>query len=521
MRAASAFVLSLVVLSGFLCEDAAAQTNVTFPHGVASGEVRSRSAVLWTRVSSDVSVTVEVSTWPTFKGGIVFVHTVAPEPDGDLTIKVLVNNLKPANTYFYRWRSGSAVSESGRFKTPRNQSSDLRFAFAGDTDGLYFPELSNFAVLDAVRLEDPDFWVYLGDTIYSDSSLKTQPSTAVEDYRNDYKLNRSIPALQDLMRSTSTYVVWDDHEVANDWDGETIETIAPGRFTNGRKAFFEYMPLAESDDGQPNDATCADAPLFRKFRWGRNVDLINLDVRSCRSGDAFSSCLTALVNGTLYFDFAPTLAGEARAAFRDTFRDFAGEVLTDLVLPEVTSQQCLDAINDPSRTMLGTSQKEAFKEALLTSTAKFKFVMHGVPLQQFWLIPYDRWEGYAHERAEILNFIRDNSIDNVIFATTDIHTNVINDVVIDTFTDPTPIAPEFATGPVASSVGGFFTFPPFQHLIDAAGISCVNPDLNSYALIDVDSSAGTATISLKDENGGVVPNQLDPLVECSREIQAN
>ena len=54
--------------------------------------------------------------------------------------------------------------------------------------------------------------------------------------------------------------------------------------------------------------------------------------------------------------------------------------------------------------------------------------------QQFYALPYDRWEGYGAERSEMLNFIRNNGIDNVEFLTTDNHATLQNQVSIDRFT---------------------------------------------------------------------------------------
>ena len=86
-----------------------------------------------------------------------------------------------------------------------------------------------------------------------------------------------------------------------------------------------------------------------------------------------------------------------------------------------------------------------FEEALLNSEAKHKFVITSVPMQQIYVLPYDNWEGYAAERKEILNFIRDNNIQNVTFLTATLHMNLMNQVFIDRFTDPAPIAYEFVT----------------------------------------------------------------------------
>ena len=45
--------------------------------------------------------------------------------------------------------------------------------------------------------------------------------------------------------------------------------------------------------------------------------------------------------------------------------------------------------------MLGARQYAAFTKAIRASTATWKVVVNEVPIQQFYALPYDRWEGYA------------------------------------------------------------------------------------------------------------------------------
>ena len=67
------------------------------------------------------------------------------------------------------------------------------------------------------------------------------------------------------------------------------------------------------------------------------------------------------------------------------------------------------------------------------------------------MLPYDRWEGYVAERNEILNFIRDNGIENVVFLTTDNHGTMQGDQVsMDFFADRATIANEMVTGPIGT-----------------------------------------------------------------------
>ena len=513
---ASLLLASLVVfsLSTFVADAARAVPAIAFPDGVGSGDVTSTSAVVWTRVDRALPLKIEVSTSASFSGREAYKQTVHPSAGDDLTVKALATPLEPGTTYYFRWRHGSAISPVGSFVTAPapEASADVRFAYTADSDGLQQTFFGNdFPVLDAVRAESPDFWIYLGDTIYSDSSLRTAAglspaAVTLDEYRAAYKFNRSITALPNLMQSTSTVAIWDDHEVRNDYSGQTVD---PTRYANGRKAFVEYMPFLEMN--LLEDPTCAGDPLFRVSHWGSEVDMIVLDERSCRSEQATASCLAAGVP-----DLAPTMPPAVRAAFAP-------------LLPPTPPPGCVAAIFDPSRTMLGPVQKAAFKAALLASTAKFKFVVNEVPIQQFYALPYDRWEGYGAERNELLAFIRDNGIANVIFLTTDMHANLISNVFIDRFVAPAPISKEFVTGPIAT-----FTFqdeiaafaaglpgppPPavvigaFHQLLSLVGVLCRNIDRDAYGLVEVDASAGTATLSFKDENGAVVTNSnpLAPL----------
>ncbi|MBK8627473.1 MAG: alkaline phosphatase family protein [Saprospiraceae bacterium] len=79
-------------------------------------------------------------------------------------------------------------------------------------------------------------------------------------------------------------------------------------------------------------------------------------------------------------------------------------------------------------TILGDMQKYWFKEALLASKATFKFVAVG---GQF-LSDYAAFENFANykaEREELIQFIDDNNIKNVIFLTGDRHHSEISKLI--------------------------------------------------------------------------------------------
>src|SRR5207237_6239212 len=228
----TALVVLTLAAQLLLPRPAQSASLVTFPQGVASGDVTPFSAVLWTRVrpaganATGQEVTLEVALDSGFRR-IHFRRTVSAQPDDAFTIKVVAVPLLPGQLYYFRWRHISADSPVGTFRTAPtfNLSTSARFTWTGDSDGTRvagFPAWNNFEVFDAVRAEAGDFFIYLGDTIYADSVKGTGPALTLDDYRAVYKEARAYPSLQGLLQSVSTYAIWDDHELRDDWPGQTV-----------------------------------------------------------------------------------------------------------------------------------------------------------------------------------------------------------------------------------------------------------------------------------------------------------
>ncbi len=478
---------------------------VTFPDGVASGDVTSTRAVLWTRTDTATNIKVEGWTNASLSGPKAFIAKMKTSADRDYTVKIDVGGLTPNTQYWYRFKKDLDVAPVGTFKTApaANQSSNVEFTYSGDSDPhkvLGVNPFNNWETLSAAQGENADFFIYLGDTIYSDSSNRTGgPAITLDDYRSDYRLQRTYSNLTNLQQSTSTYPLMDDHEIQNDYDGQTVN---PARYAAGRQAFMENNPIRET--GLPHDPSCAGDPLYRTVKWGSEVELFITDQRSCRSPDAAPSCAG---------DLGPTLPTAVRTSFPFS-----------LFLSPAPVAGCLTAINDPSRTMLGPVQKAALKNDLLNSTATHKVIVSELAWQQFYALPYDRWEGYGAERSEMLNFIRNNGIDNVAFLTTDNHGTLQNQVSIDRFTDNTPIANETITGPIATNtfqneviaVAGPLGLFVFNTTLNLVNIDCRHLDKYSYGHIDVNAAADTATVSSRDSTGTVINDQNVPLTPCSQ-----
>mgnify|MGYP000191507289 CR=1 FL=1 len=198
-------------------------------------------------------------------------------------------------------------------------------------------------------------------------------------------------------------------------------------------------------------------------------------------------------------DLAPT----APQAVRDAFASLAPP------LRNPVSQACLDAIADPARTMLGARQYAVLTRAIARSTATWKVVVNEVPIQQYYALPYDRWEGYENERQKVLSALK--GMPNTVFITTDVHATLANDARLRTLG---PGGPEnsgildVTVGPAATAnfaleIDDAVGIPGAGNLVDnlffepqppsGIGMQCSVMDQFSYGAVEVTSSQLTIT----------------------------
>jgi alkaline phosphatase D len=505
--------LAVVALAIAACVPVRLATSATgaapsFEYGVAAGEITSTSAVIWTRAPGTGRVVLGI--WDAAAclrpkgdlfvcpGGRLAIRDVLSRDDLTVSFR-LAGWFRPGRRYRYQFSQLKARSDIGTFMTSPKATANatVRFAFSGDADATPGPNgkpgFNNFQVYGRMAAEKNDFNVNLGDTIYSDSELTgSKPALTVPDKWQKYKYGLALPNLRKLRAAAGLYSEWDDHEFVNDFSrAEFGETL----YQAGVKAFTDYAPVTYT----------AKNGLYRTFRWGRNLELFFLDERSFRSAKA-SAGGTCNVEGAP--DLAPTAPAPVRAAFAALIPPLAQPV----------PQACTDAINSLSRTFLGAQQHAAFVKAIRASTATWKVVVNETPIQQFYQLPYDRWEGYAAERTQLLHDLA--GVRNVLFLTTDTHANLIGEVRLQTFEAPGPVGTgiwEVVTGPVATNtyakeidgvigrpgtgdfVTSLFLKPPPPRGI---GMLCAATDVYSYSEVRV--TATTLTVTPKTASGALV-----------------
>ncbi len=451
-----------------------------FSLGVAAGDVAESSAVLWTRADQPGPLRLELSTSDDFVAPQQFIRVEALEQN-DQTAKVLARALTADTLYFYRFvrLDDGAASPVGRFRTPPKAEApaSLRFVFSGDTNFAFAP----FGVFAAVARESADLTIWFGDTIYADVPAGgLGVARTLDEYRAKYRQIRGDEGVRAAGAAAAMAVGWDDHELSNDYAGRDPLLSATQRDA-AYQAFFEYMPIAPSADGDPADPY----RTYRALRFGANAEFFFLDCRQYRELSAEPEC-----GGNV-----------------DPEGFITGRLTAD--------SACVERLRAP-REMLGSRQFEWLTQRLASSSARLKFVVNNVPLSYVGVLPYDRWDGYDAERRALLRFIDENAVPGVIFLTTDIHANALNPDVLRYFRQfradyglrGTVRVPEIIVGPLGNEtmrqsllelVGGA---SPLQRVLPLGeallrtrlaqvnGLTFIETDRVAYAAVEVDASGG-------------------------------
>lgn len=409
--------------------------HAALPNGVAAGDVSQDSVVLWGRSDTIGNLSFEYSTDSSFTS-IVGSHTLDVS-DPLAPAKWNVTGLSAATRYYYRVTDSANSSASGTFTTAAalGTTAGLRFGVSGDWRG----ELSPYPAIKNAAGRSLDFFVSLGDTIYADVASPAnnfqQQSQSLTDYRNKhdevYSAGGGMNSLADLRQSTAVFATIDDHEVTNDFaggahiggdarfNGNATDFINDSTlYDNGLQAFHEYNPMANEVYGATGDVrTANEIKLYRSRTFGSDAALMVLDARS--------------------------------------FRDAELAPVSNLADPVQVGSFLANSFN-PARTMLGRVQVDELKADLLAAQQNdvlWKFVMVPEPIQNLGpLAAGDRFEGYAAERTEILSFINDNDIKNVVFVSADIHGTLVNNLTYQATVGGAQIATgafEITTGSVA------------------------------------------------------------------------
>jgi alkaline phosphatase D len=565
--------------------------SFSFAQGVASGDPRPDSVVLWTRVvqvadpTATVTLQLEVASDADFTN-IVVDQQIEATAASDHTVRVLVTDLSENATFFYRFTAG--VDEIvGRTHTAPGATADVQVNLAWvscqDFQSGHFTAYQQMIRDDDERAEADriHFVVHLGDVIYETIDEQSQRAVdnemeeivlaeidgtdriparfpsgggttksgakfaqTVDDYRHLYKTFLADVNLQAARARWPFIYTWDDHEFTNDsWqsmanyvEGTTLDEGSQSRKLNASQAWFEYIPAqltgatgpagvtqdakdfapatvtdtrftapnADNFVDEANNAAAIGAmTIYRSLRWGKHVELVMTDQRSYRSDHAIPEDIAALINAGAqqlgedqpFFDprnFLPI--GLVSQFDQGSTANGGNPLATILGIPN-------PRFASPPGTMLGAAQKTWWKDTMQSSDATWKLWGNEVPMMRMLVknvgtalgpdatfsrvLDGDGWDGYPTERKELLTFLKDNNIENVVVLTGDIHAHFAG-VLLDDFDStgtPVPVATELITAGISSN--SLFSF------YETAS-RAVDPSLRALVTVDATNGGGPA-----------------------------
>ncbi|MFT6756736.1 MAG: alkaline phosphatase D [Chitinophagales bacterium] len=345
-----------------------------FRHGVASGDPDQTSLVIWTRVTSTSSqpqVKWEIAMDANFSR-MIQSGSKQTNADRDFTVKVLVQNLKPGQVYYYRFSENSGVSAAGRTMTlPDGHVEKLGIAVASCSN---YP-FGYFNAYDAIAKDaEIDLVIHLGDYIYeyaqdgwgetigAELNRTHQPPheiISLADYRLRHAQYKSDQGSQNMHAAHPVVVLWDDHESTNNpWmhgaqnhQSET-EGAWPLRRDASLQAYYEWMPIRDPDLGTSR------AQYWRHFQFGDLLSLITLETRH---------------------------TGRAKQI------DYL-EHKTSLETREGTDKFLADVLADPSRNMLSDPMERFLFESLsesVSSKRTWRLIGNQIPMAKTHVPPLD------------------------------------------------------------------------------------------------------------------------------------
>ncbi len=501
--ALGAGALAVSGVSGTAFAGGLVSSRLTLPSGVQTGDVSTRSAVLWARSSGPGRLVAEIGSgrhrqrirgpWAT--------------PGTDHTAKIALDRLAPGREYAVRLsfedeRGRAGESETATFTTASERDEATSFVWTGDTCGQGWginPDLGGLVGYRAMHATRPDFFVHAGDTIYADGPLTetvTEPDGQVwrnvvtdevrkvaetlEEFRGRHRYTRLDDNVRAMSAEVPMVAQWDDHETTNNWyPGEVLddprytqESRVDVLAARARQAWQEHMPIAGAR-AHHRGSGFAPARIYRKLERGRHLDVFCLDMRTFK--DPNTPGLEAERTHILGAEQTDWLIREVRRS-RATWKVISADMPLGLVVPDGAVNQESLANRDP-----------------------------GAPL------------GKELEIAAVLSAFKRHGVRNVVWITADVHYCAAHqyDPARAGFTDFDPFW-EFVAGPIAAGTFGpnalDATFGPEVAFSKAAAAPNESPRQGNqffgHAAIDDD---GRLTVSLRDLTGAVLfSKELEP-----------
>jgi alkaline phosphatase D len=381
-----------------------------FTLGVASGDPRPNSVMIWTRLAPKplepdggysgprVSMQWEVAEDEKF-AKIAQRGTTIAAPELGNSVHVDVDGLAPDRWYFYRFLLQNGASPVGRLRTAPAAGGVAPFRLGVVSCQQY--EQGYYTAYDHLAKEGQlDLVAHLGDYIYeyggNTNAVRTYATSeirTIDQYRIRYAQTKTDKDLRAAHAAAPWVVTWDDHEVDNNYatlNGENLmesEEQMRVRRAAAYQAWWENQPVRV-----PRVKSWADLNITRRIEWGALASMHVLDTRQYR-----------------------------------------------------TDQNCGDGNKDvpcgdwgnTSHTMMGAEQEKWLDDGMAASRARWQVLANQVRIA-----PYDQkngegnrfgmdtWAGYPAALDRLLKTIATRAPNRTVAITGDIHSNWVNELPV-------------------------------------------------------------------------------------------
>ncbi|WP_067509623.1 alkaline phosphatase [Actinoplanes sp. TFC3] len=413
-----------------------------FTLGIASGDPDADGFVLWTRLapaplaedglggmpSRDMPVHWEVAADERFRHvvrrGVAIARASAAH-----TVHVELNGLLPGREYHYRFKAERYLSPAGRTRTapaPWTMPASLAMSFVSCSQY----EHGYFTAYRRLAQDEPELILHLGDYQYeyardtynipggNPRDHEGPETVTLANYRQRHAQYKTDADLQAAHAVAPWAVVFDDHEVENNWADEVPEQPDPNflaRRAAAFQAYYENMPLRRTSIPRG-----IDMQLYRRLRWGRLATFHLLDTRQFRDdqgcGDGYKDCPAAL---------------------------------------------------DPARSITGPEQEKWLIDGFRQSTARWDILGQQVFFGQrdnnpgpASVVSMDSWDGYAASRDRITRGWVNAGVRNPVVLTGDVHAHWADELKLD-WADPTSrtVGTELVCSSITSTGDGADVIP--------------------------------------------------------------
>ncbi|MDQ6684441.1 MAG: alkaline phosphatase D family protein [Pseudomonadota bacterium] len=466
-----------------------------FALGIASGQPHARGMVLWTRLTgADLADRIEVRWEVADDEGfrrIVASGVEIAEADWAHSVHAEPNALAPGRWYWYRFRALGEESPTGRTRTApaADAATTLRFAIANCQRF----DVGRYAAWQHIATSELDLVMFLGDYIYESASRRSAIRRheggvvrTLAEYRARYATYKSDRQLQAAHAALPWLLVWDDHEVENDYagmQGTLLEQDFAARRAAAYRAYWEHMPFAKAQ--RP---VGPDMRIVGRLDWGRLARIHLLDDRQYRDVQACPR---------------PGRGGSNTVPLADC-----------------------PGLLDPARSLLGSEQERWLADgwdlqrpwnllAQQTLMARFSWTDTARGGATYWT---DGWDGYPHARRRLLDAVAAKQVPGVVVLGGDVHSHYVADLKAD-FDDPA--SPTLASEFCATSITSLSLA---QERLDAARpfnphVHYAHADERGYMSFVLDSAQLEAKVQVveqpRDASSGVVTSATF-IVEAGR-----